>query len=831
MKVIKTIVAIAYFFFVALHAKAQMKDSIRPEHYDLWYEIRQVKASGDGKWLAHVRSDNASVIYLDDLDKNKEERIEEVEQFDFSDDSCFLFIQKEKEGLLKNLKSGKVSVLPKILSYYWLSDKGQLLLQYNESVALMNPYTLKQTFFKDEVIVAVHNQKTWALLKKNQESEVRWYIWDFKSNTKTPLKGLNPLLEDIRLSEDSKSLMGTYVMNSGKTDIQVAYDDNGWKVKKMSTRPPGFYSSGSWCFLDGIKRHLYFYSKNNEVKVDEPEVGSGVEIRNSLTSKPKPSLYLYNYWNFETDSLTTLNREDMTDVLVSSIEGYFIGYSTRNYDPRDFKGMDRADFYLLKNGKEPILIEKEIVKLNKNFLIHQNKPYVTYYKNGHWWSYHLITDEKKCLTENLQWHFSDRAKSYLSDTDHYGILGFSADTKTMLVYDAFDIWKLDLDGNSVVKCTDGEPKNVSYRFSGDTSLKDNQFRDTFFSTHIVNTEQLLIKARNNKTHETALFFMNEHDDLKELLPAEPFRILGVVPLKQGRYLIKRENHLIPPQFVVTGKSTAETRLKQTNEHYKKYEWGKSELFNISLSDGVNTNATLIYPAFWQPDKQYPLIVYYYEKTSPYGMFYRSPTYNNLDGFNSTLLSQKGLFVLYMDMRYAENEVTKFLLKDTNEILDHIIEKVPSINKEKLGMIGHSFGGYEVMYLVGQTHRFKAAVAGAGVSDLYDLYFADKDKGSLGMFTVENVQFKTQAPFFNDKFNLMNPLQYVGNIETPMLLWTGENDYRIRKEHSIKMYLGLWRQKKEAELLIYKDERHFLTKSENKKDLTERIIVFFEDKLK
>lgn len=831
MKVIKVIVTTVCFCCMMFNANAQLKDSIGNEHYDLWYEIRQVKSSGNGKWIAHVRTNNASAIYLNDLDKNKEECVEEVEQFDFSDNSNFLFIQKEKEGLLKNLKSGKGHILPKVFSFYWLSVKGSLLLQYKEHVALMDPLTLKQTFFKNEEIISVDNQKAWALLKRKNGSEVQWYIWDFELDKKTVLEDLNPSLENIRLSDDSKSLMGTYMTDSGITNIQVAYYDKGWQVKVMSAKYPEVYSSGSWYFLDGKKRQLYFYSKNKEVKEEETESDRKVKIRNSLSYKTKPSLYLYNCWNFEKDSITTLYREDMTDVLVSSIEGHFIGYSTQNYDPRDFKGIDRADFYLLKNGAKPILIEKEIVKLNKNLLIHQNKPYVTYYKNGHWWSYHLITNEKKCLTKNLQWHFSNSEKSYLSDTDHYGVLGFSSDSDYMLVYDAFDIWKIDLEGNYILKCTDGKPKNITYRFARDTNLKDNQFRDTFFSTHAFSNERLVLRARNNLDYKTAIVSLDKDCNLREILSAEPYRILGVVPLNKDTYLVVRENHSTPPQYVITGEAIVKDKIYQSNKHYSQFKWGKSQIFNIRLDDGIHTNASLIYPASWKPDEKYPLIVYYYEKTSPYGMYYKMPTYDNLDGFNSTLMSQKNFFVLYIDMRYRENEVTRFLLPDTNSVLDHIIEKVPSINKEKLGMIGHSFGGYEVMYLAGQTDRFKAAVAGAGVSDLYDLYYADKNKGSLGMFTVENVQFKTQAPFLNDKFNSMNPLQYIGNINTPMLLWTGENDYRIRKEHSIKMYLGLWRQKKEAYLLIYKDERHFLTKSENKKDLTERIISFFEEKLK
>src|SRR5690606_33424618 len=96
---------------------------------------------------------------------------------------------------------------------------------------------------------------------------------------------------------------------------------------------------------------------------------------------------------------------------------------------------------------------------------------------------------------------------------------------------------------------------------------------------------------------------------------------------------------------------------------------------------------------------------------------------------------------------------------------------------------------------------------------------------------ENVQTRMIPPYADKMFNSSNPLSNIANVSTPMLLWTGENDYRIRKEHSIKMYLGLWRQKKEAELLIYKDEEHYLLKPENMKDLTKRIMDFFEEKLK
>lgn len=829
MKVIRNLYIVLYLVLLfTLQAFAQNKKLATTEDYSKWYHIEQSKVSNDGSWFAHVRSNKRSGMYLVRMEDNKEEFLDDVLQFDFTEDSNFLIVQGNKQSFLRDLKTNKETKLSNLKTYYLLKDKHQMLLKYDNSTAIMDIRTGKQQIFKEEQLVAVQKQKEWALVKKEVKGTMRWFAWHFSSGIRTEINGLEPSLENIRLDDKSQSLMGIYPLASDKKDIQIAFNDGkGWKVEKMSEHLSQVSLTGSWYFLDGEKNLVYFYSENKAATVSDAKV----EVRNSLNRDTSQPAQFYNSWNFKTGAHHVFYRDGMTAVLATSIEGYYIGYSIQNYDVRDYRGIDKADFYLLKENEPPLLIEKEVIRLSKHFLIHQTKPYAVYFKDGHWWSYHFITKNKVCLTTGHKDRFFDFDKIHLSDSDHLGVLGFTENKEELLLYDKFDLWKLDLKGSYLERCTNGKDNGITYRYSGDARLFDNQFRDTWFNIPIVDTAKLLLKGRNALTFETAVALVNGNCEMKQIAAPEKFRILYTKSLENNKHLLVRENHHTPRQYVIMNNSSEKPLIYQTNKHHKEYGWGKMQLFNIPLSDGTNSQASLIYPAQWNPGKKYPTVVYYYEKTAPYAMYYTIPEFDNVDGFNSTLLSQKNFFVLYIDMRYQDGKVTKYLVSDTNEVVDYILNKEPTINSKKLGMVGHSFGGFEVMYLAGKTDRFKAAVAGAGISDLTDYYYADKDQGSLGMFAAENVQMKMMTPYNDRTFHSLSPLSNIFDINTPMLIWSGENDYRIRKEHSIKMYLGLWRQKKEAELLIYKDEEHYLLNPENMKDLTNRIIAFFEEKLK
>lgn len=827
MKVIRIMYSVLLIAVFASEAFAQDKKMAVPEEYSRWYDLQQTKVSNDGSWFAHVRSNERSGMYLVRLADNTEVFLEGAVQFDFTEDSRFLIVQGTKRSFLRDLKTAEETELQGLEGYYKLKGN-RLLLKYGNSTAIRDMRTGKEQFVKGEQIEAVQQQKEWALTSKEVNGVKRWYAWDFSSGVRTEISGLEPSLENIRMDDMSKSLFGIYRLDNNKIDIQIAFNEGrGWQVKKMSDHLSQVALTGSWYFLDGEKKLLYFYSQGKAA----PESDIKVEVRKSMIAEVKPPTELYNSWNFETGVHRVFYRDGMTDILATSIEGYSVGYTINDYDVRDYRGIDRADFYLLKDNEPPLLIEKEVVRLNKHFLIHQNRPYAVYFKDGHWWSYHFITNKKVCLTTGHKDQFTDFDKKYLSDNDHTGLLGFTDNKEELLVYDKHDLWKLDLNGRYVQRCTNGKKKGVTYRYAGDARLFDNQFRDSWFNGALVNTDEMMLKQRDTFKFETAVFSIDSNCKMKQVGAPEKFTVLYAKSLPNNKYLIVRENHHHPVQYLVMTAGSKNPLVYQTNKQHREYLWGDVKTFNIPLKDGSTAQASLIYPVDWNPGEKYPAVVYYYENTALYGMHYKAPTLYNMDGFNSTLFSQKGFFVLYADMRHKDTEVTKYLLSDTDEILDYIMKYEPTINSDKLGMIGHSFGGFEVMYLAGKTNRFKAAVAGAGIADLADYYYADKDKGSLGMFSAENVQTKMIPPYNDKMFNSSNPLNNIADIRTPMLLWTGENDYRIRKEHSIKMYLGLWRQKKEAELLIYKDEEHYLIKPENMLDLTNRIIDFFKEKLK
>lgn len=152
-----------------------------------------------------------------------------------------------------------------------------------------------------------------------------------------------------------------------------------------------------------------------------------------------------------------------------------------------------------------------------------------------------------------------------------------------------------------------------------------------------------------------------------------------------------------------------------------------------------------------------------------------------------------------------------------------------------GLYGHSFGGYETNFIISQTNIFAAAVSGAGVSDIISMYFNISRNAyfQTDMWRFENQQFRIGKSLYDDKeaYVSNSPIMHAENVKTPLLLWAGKNDRIIPWNQSITYYLALRKLGVITEMLVYPDEDHSLEKPDNQKDLSRRMMAWFDHLLK
>ncbi|RZJ51580.1 alpha/beta hydrolase family protein [Flavobacterium sp.] len=149
-------------------------------------------------------------------------------------------------------------------------------------------------------------------------------------------------------------------------------------------------------------------------------------------------------------------------------------------------------------------------------------------------------------------------------------------------------------------------------------------------------------------------------------------------------------------------------------------------------------------------------------------------------------------------------------------------------------MGHSFGGYETAYISGKSDMFAAAVAGAAPIDLNSFYHAINWRtGKPHMIKFKVGQFRLGVSAFQMPLTYLNnsPLTNAENINKPLLLWSGKNDQQVDWHQSIELYLAMHRLQKNNIMLLYPEEEHSFSDPSNQKDLSIRILQWFNHFLK
>lgn len=160
-------------------------------------------------------------------------------------------------------------------------------------------------------------------------------------------------------------------------------------------------------------------------------------------------------------------------------------------------------------------------------------------------------------------------------------------------------------------------------------------------------------------------------------------------------------------------------------------------------------------------------------------------------------------------------------------------KTGVIDETKIGIHGHSWGGYQTSFLITQTNMFKAAAAGAPLTDMISMYnLIYKNSGSSNGAIFEASQGRLLPPWENwEAYNRNSPLYHVKKVNTPLLMLHNDADGAVDFTQGIEYYNALRRLKKPVVLIQYKGENHGLAKLPNRKDYAVRMMEFFDYHLK
>lgn len=443
-----------------------------------------------------------------------------------------------------------------------------------------------------------------------------------------------------------------------------------------------------------------------------------------------------------------------------------------------------------------------------------------------WYSYTVANGKTVHLNKDLQEKFADEDNDVPADPSSYGMAGWADNDKAVYIYDRYDIWAFSPEGKSA-------PKNVTNGYGRQNKIT--------LRYQKLDPEEVFIKkgtswldAFNNVTKENG-FFKKDLGNTKnpELVVMAKFKYSDLVKAKNAdRVVYEKANYTNSPNVFSSLDLKAEVKLSSTNPQQQNYNWGTAELVKWTTPKGYKSEGILYKPENFDPNKKYPMIVYFYEKLSDGLYSYQAPA-PTPSRLNIPFFVSNEYLVFAPDISYETGYPGKSAMEYINSGVEEL-KKNAWVDGAKIGIQGQSWGGYQVAYLITQTDMYAAAWAGAPVVNMTSAYGGMRwESGMSRQFQYEKTQSRIGATLWEKPELYMenSPLFYLPKVNTPVAIMSNDADGAVPYYQGIEMFTGLRRLGKPAWLLVYNNEAHNLVQRQNRKDISIREQQFFDHYLK
>ena len=448
---------------------------------------------------------------------------------------------------------------------------------------------------------------------------------------------------------------------------------------------------------------------------------------------------------------------------------------------------------------------------------------LAWYDGKDYWSQDIATSARTNLTAKVTASFGDPDFDSPSDmTPPADFQGWVKDDRAVIVADAYDLWILNPDGSGGRRLTNGAADKVIHRYAR-TARRDDDGIDLTGSVYLSlfgkRTKQSGFARLRGGTVERLVL---DDASMSRLIRADSVDVFAYT----------RERFDDSPDWLAGNDVRSARQVSRTNPFQKDYAWGRTELVNYRTVAGLDLQGVLIYPANYDASKKYPMIVYPYELLSQTLHQYIVPTERSY--YDTNVWSQNGYFVLRPDIVFRGRDPGIATL----EALQPAVRAVTSrglVDSTKVGLVGHSWGGYEATFVPTRTNMFAAAVAGAPITNF--LSFAGAIHWTPGIAEFdhwETGQARMAVPFWEDMeaYIRNSPAAKVHELKTPMLMEFGDADGTVDWHQGIEFYNFARRAgRDDFVMLVYPGEDHGLRKKENQIDYHRRINQWFGHWLK
>jgi dipeptidyl aminopeptidase/acylaminoacyl peptidase len=451
--------------------------------------------------------------------------------------------------------------------------------------------------------------------------------------------------------------------------------------------------------------------------------------------------------------------------------------------------------------------------------------FVAFFDNAHWQLFDTATGTMKAVTRTLGVTLYDEEHDTPDTPPAYGLGGWVDQGAGLLVYDRYDVWVVPTAGGEPVSLTAkaGRARGVTFRI---VTLDPE-------SRGLSSREPVLLTAYHNAERNWGFYSASLARPGVTTRVDEKKLFKFVAKAKRADTLIyTREDYgEFPDVWVSDLAFTKPRKISDANPQMADFAWGTAELVEYRSLDGAPLQGVLVKPANYEAGKRYPVITYFYERQSQRLYEFNEPVVNHRPSF--PIYAGAGYAIFLPDILFTVGHPGQSMLRCLVPGVQKLVD-MGVADPKRLGLHGHSWGGYGTAYLVTQTDMFAAAVTGAPVANMTSAYGGIRwESGVARLFQYEKTQSRIGGTLWEkrDLYIENSALFFADRVRTPLLIEHGDEDGAVPWYQGIELYLALRRLGKDCIFLQYRGEPHHLRKYPNKLDYSIKMKEYFDHYLK
>jgi len=463
-------------------------------------------------------------------------------------------------------------------------------------------------------------------------------------------------------------------------------------------------------------------------------------------------------------------------------------------------------------------------------------------KSLNWITQDIATGVRVNLTERLPVKFYDESHDTPNTPGSLGSAGWTDKDASVILYDQFDVWEISPTGANprMITAGEGRKQKLVFRYrapfdaepapgGGPGGGGGGRGGGGGNAGLISTTKPMLLTTTNDETKASGLYRVPFTGGAPTKIVMMDKAVGNISKAKNADVVAFTASKFdeFPDYWLTDMAFSSPKKVTDANPQQAEFVWGKAENIKYINGDGKVLNAMLIKPDNFDPTKKYPMMVYIYEELTQGLHGYRAPNVGT--SINITRYVSNGYVVLQPDISYETGYPGPSAMKCVIPAINTVVAQ-GFIDPKRIGIQGHSWGGYQITYMITQTNIFAAVEAGASVANMISAYGGIRwGTGMVRQFQYEKTQSRIGETLWDAPLQFIenSPIFWVERIHTPYLTIHNDADDAVPWYQGIEFNQAMRRLGKEAYMFSYNGQGHGLSNRDYMKHWTVHMDEFFD----